>query len=615
MQNNGLSTLNNKLLKVILFILGPLIDMEPTRIFDILHLQAENFPIDNCLNDKRGGKWKALSTLEYLESVNSVSYALIKMGVKPQDKIALISTNNRSEWSIMDMAILQVGAVTVPIYPNISAKDYQYILNHSESSYCFVSDEALFEKVNSIRDTTQGMKEIYCFDKIKACKNWTELLELSNAHRDEKKLSEIMSMVDPESLATIIYTSGTTGTPKGVMLSHRNIVSNVISATRKFPFDEKNQTALSFLPLCHIFERAFIYGYLHNNIGVYYAESLETISENLKEVRPYFMTAVPRLLEKVYDKIYAKGNELNGIKKILFFWAVKIALQFEPYNQMGVFYNFKLAIAKKLILSKWKAALGGNLRIICSGSAPLQPRLAKVFTAAGMTIAEAYGLTETSPAISVNDMRNKGLKIGTVGKIIDGVEVKIAQDGEIWCKGPNVMKGYYKSPELTAEVMEGDFFKTGDIGVIDGDGFLKITDRKKQMFKTSGGKYIAPQVIESELKQSLFIEQIVVVGEGKNMAAAIVQPHFEESKNWLHEQSIVFDDNYEALSKNEKLIEHITAEIRLHDHKFGKWEQVKVVRLTPEVWSVEEGHLTPTMKVKRNEILRKYEKLIQEIYR
>lgn len=589
--------------------------MEPTRIFDILHLQAENFPIDNCLNDKRGGKWKALSTLEYLESVNSVSYALIKMGVKPQDKIALISTNNRSEWSIMDMAILQVGAVTVPIYPNISAKDYQYILNHSESSYCFVSDEALFEKVNSIRDTTQGMKEIYCFDKIKACKNWTELLELGNAHRDEKKLSEIMSMVDPESLATIIYTSGTTGTPKGVMLSHRNIVSNVISATRKFPFDEKNQTALSFLPLCHIFERTFIYGYLHNNIGVYYAESLETISENLKEVRPYFMTAVPRLLEKVYDKIYAKGNELNGIKKILFFWAVKIALQFEPYNQMGVFYNFKLAIAKKLILSKWKAALGGNLRIICSGSAPLQPRLAKVFTAAGMTIAEAYGLTETSPAISVNDMRNKGLKIGTVGKIIDGVEVKIAQDGEIWCKGPNVMKGYYKSPELTAEVMEGDFFKTGDIGEIDGDGFLKITDRKKQMFKTSGGKYIAPQVIESELKQSLFIEQIVVVGEGKNMAAAIVQPHFEESKNWLHEQSIVFDDNYEALSKNEKLIEHITAEIRLHDHKFGKWEQVKVVRLTPEVWSVEEGHLTPTMKVKRNEILRKYEKLIQEIYR
>ena len=327
------------------------------------------------------------------------------------------------------------------------------------------------------------------------------------------------------------------------------------------------------------------------------------------------MTAVPRLLEKVYDKIYAKGNELNGIKKILFFWAVKIALQFEPYNQMGVSYNFKLAIAKKLILSKWKAALGGNLRIICSGSAPLQPRLAKVFTAAGMTIAEAYGLTETSPAISVNDMRNKGLKIGTVGKIIDGVEVKIAQDGEIWCKGPNVMKGYYKSPELTAEVMEGDFFKTGDIGVIDGDGFLKITDRKKQMFKTSGGKYIAPQVIESELKQSLFIEQIVVVGEGKNMAAAIVQPHFEESKNWLHEQGIVFDDNYEALSKNEKLIEHITAEIRLHDHKFGKWEQVKVVRLTPEVWSVEEGHLTPTMKVKRNEILRKYEKLIQEIYR
>jgi long-chain acyl-CoA synthetase len=341
---------------------------------------------------------------------------------------------------------------------------------------------------------------------------------------------------------------------------------------------------------------------------------LETISENLKEVKPNFMTAVPRLLEKVYDKIYAKGNDLTGIKKSLFFWAVAVGLKYEPYNKAGWIYSIKHSIAKKLILSKWKAALGGNLEIICSGSAPLQSRLARVFAAAGMTIAEAYGLTETSPAISVNDLRNRGLKIGTVGKIIDGVEVLIAEDGEILCKGPNIMKGYYKDPEQTREVMEGDFFKTGDIGTIDVDGFLKITDRKKQMFKTSGGKYIAPQVIEIQLKQSLLIEQIMVIGEGKNMAAAIIQPNFDQSKLWLNEQGVSFDDNPEALSKNDYLIEKIYKEIRLHDHKFGKWEQVKVIRLTSNSWTVEDGHLTPTMKVKRKVVMDKYQDLINEIY-
>ena len=588
--------------------------MIPSRIFDILSVQAENSPNDKCLNDKRNGEWKSISTQKYFGSVNFISAALIEMGVKPQDKIALISTTNRSEWSIMDMAILQLGAITVPLYPNISSKDYEYILNHSESIFCFVSDHQIYDKVFSVKSQVKNLRDIYAFDQIEGCKNWSELIEVGKEAWNEKKLDEVKSKVESEAIATIIYTSGTTGVPKGVMLSHGNIVSNVISATKRFPFEERNQTALSFLPLCHIFERTFIYGYLYNNISVYFAESLDTISENLKEVKPNFMTAVPRLLEKVYDKIYAKGNDLKGIKKSLFFWAVELGLKYDPSHKSDLIYNIKHWIANKLILSKWKKALGGNLEIICSGSAPLQARLARVFAAAGMTIAEAYGLTETSPAISVNDLRNGGLKIGTVGKIIEGVEVVIAADGEILCKGPNIMKGYFKDPEQTNQVMEGEYFKTGDIGTLDEEGFLKITDRKKQMFKTSGGKYIAPQVIESELKQSLLIEQIMVLGEGKNMASALIQPSFEHAKVWLEEQGVSCKDDPESICKNEILSKKIGDEIRLHDEKFGKWERVKAIRLTPEVWSVEEGHLTPTMKVKRKVIMEKYHNLIDDIY-
>ena len=588
--------------------------MIPSRIFDILSLQAENRPNDKCLNDKKNGEWKSISTQKYFESVNFISAALIEMGVKPQDKIALISTTNRSEWSIMDMAILQLGAITVPLYPNISSKDYEYILNHSESIFCFVSDHQIYDKVFSVKSQVKNLREIYAFEQIEGCKSWSELIEVGKEAWNEEKLDEVKSKVESEAIATIIYTSGTTGVPKGVMLSHGNIVSNVISATKKFPFEDRNQTALSFLPLCHIFERTFIYGYLYNNISVYFAESLDTISENLKEVKPNFMTAVPRLLEKVYDKIYAKGNDLKGIKKSLFFWAVELGLKYDPNHKSDLIYNIKHWIANKLILSKWKTALGGNLEIICSGSAPLQARLARVFAAAGMTIAEAYGLTETSPAISVNDLRNGGLKIGTVGKIIEGVEVVIAADGEILCKGPNIMKGYFKDPEQTNQVMEGEYFKTGDIGTLDEEGFLKITDRKKQMFKTSGGKYIAPQVIESQLKQSLFIEQIMVIGEGKNMASALIQPSFEQAKLWLEEQGVSCKDDPESICKNEILSEKINDEIRLHDEKFGKWERVKAIRLTPEVWSVEEGHLTPTMKVKRKVIMEKYQNLIDNIY-
>ena len=613
MQRGGL-TKNNKANFLNLTTLGKKLTMTPSRIFDILSIQVESHPLEKCLSDKRNGCWESISTQKFFESVNYVSAALIEMGVKPHDKIALISTTNRSEWSILDMSILQVGAISVPLYPNISSNDYKYILNHSESILCFVSDREIYDKVFSVKSEINEVSEIYSFDKIEGCKNWIELLEKGKKTFNKAKLDKVKSNVESDSIATIIYTSGTTGVPKGVMLSHGNIVSNVISATKRFPFENRNQTALSFLPICHIFERTFIYGYLHNSISVYFAESLESISDNLKEVKPNFMTAVPRLLEKVYDKIYAKGNDLIGLKKILFYWSVKIGLKYDPNQKNNIVYNIKHWIAYKLILSKWKMALGGNLEIICSGSAPLQSRLARVFSAAGMTIAEAYGLTETSPAISVNDLRNGGLKIGTVGKIIDGVEVVIADDGEILCKGPNVMKGYYKDPEQTSAVMEGDYFKTGDIGTLDDEGFLKITDRKKQMFKTSGGKYIAPQVIENQLKQSNLIEQIMVVGEGKNMPSALVQPSFEQSKIWLKEQGFNLGDDLESMCKNKVLLEKIIEEIRLHDHKFGKWEQVKTIRLTPEIWSVEAGHLTPTMKVKRKIVLDKFQYLVDEIY-
>lgn len=586
--------------------------MIPTRLFDFLEFAKNNHPSDNVLNTKYNGKWQSLSTHDYDLKANYISSSLIRMGVKPGDKIAMISSTNRSEWSIIDMGLSQIGAINVPLYPTITSKDYLYILNHSECKYCFVSDLEVYEKVFAVKEQVKSLKNIYSFDNIDKCSNWRELIDSGQESLDISIIQEQKSKVKPEDLATIIYTSGTTGTPKGVMLSHSNIVSNVLSTSNRFPFETGKETALSFLPICHVFERVVLYSYLYNGIDVYFAESLETISDNLKEVKPEIMTAVPRLLEKVYDKIYSKGEELDGLKQKLFYWAVEIALKYEPYNNNGILYSIKLALAKKLILSKWQEALGGNLKLIASGSAPLQARLARVFTAAGMTIVEGYGLTETSPAISLNDMRNGGLKIGTVGKLVDGVEVKIAEDGEILCKGPNVMMGYYKEEEKTKEVMSGDFFHTGDIGIIDSDGFLKITDRKKEMFKTSGGKYIAPAVIEGEMKQSLFIEQIMVVGESKRMAAAIIQPNFEYIENWMKENNI--QEKIGEIYRNDKLINEIQKDIDIHNEKFAQWEKIKKFELTSDPWTIENGLLTPTMKLKRKAIKSKYQHLINKIY-
>jgi long-chain acyl-CoA synthetase len=587
--------------------------MKPTRLFEFIEYQNQNAPLEKAFTTKYDGKWKSISSQEFINQSRAISRALIGMGIKAGDKIAMITSNNRSEWSIMDVGLSSLGAVNVPLYPTISSKDYEYILNHSESIYCFVSDQEVYDKVIAIKDNVNSLKKIFSFNKIKGCAHWSELLKEGSEMDHDQEVTKMRDQVKTEDLATIIYTSGTTGVPKGVMLSHKNVVSNVISSSKRLPLSIGNASALSFLPICHIFERVILYIYMYNSVSVYFAESIETIADNLREVKPEVMTAVPRLLEKVYDKIYAKGEELSGIKQKLFYWAVNIGLKYEPYGQNGAWYEFKLKIANKLILSKWKDALGGNLLQICSGSAPLQPRLQRVFTAAGMTLVEGYGLTETSPVISVGDMRSNNFKIGTVGKIIDGVEVKIADDGEILCKGPNVMMGYYKEEKMTDGVMTDDYFHTGDIGEIDGDGFLKITDRKKEMFKTSGGKYIAPQVLENQMKQSIFIEQIMVVGSGRRMPTAIIQPNVEFVLKWLNEEGISCNSLNDAV-KEPRLIEAFQNEIDIHNQHFGSWEQIKKFKLTPNEWTIEDGHLTPTMKLKRKAIAEKNSDLIESMY-
>ena len=584
---------------------------KPKRLFDFLEYQLNN-PLDKSINTKYNGKWESLSTHDFFEKVQIVSRKLIEIGIKKGDKIALISTQNRTEWCIVDNSILQIGGVTVPIYPTISEKEFQYVLNHSESKICFVSDKDVFDKIHKIKDKTK-LKKIYSFEEFQNCSNWNLLFE-----NDKKSLQDKVNIkkeeVIPDDLATIIYTSGTTGVPKGVMLTHRNIVSNILSASKRLPPMENKNKALSFLPLCHIFERIIIYMYYYSRVEIYFAESLETISENLNEIKPFYMTAVPRLIEKIFDKIEGKAEELRGVKKSLYKWSISIADRFDIEKQNRIFYNIKLMIARFLVFSKWKNALGGKLELICSGSAPLQPRLAKIFTAAGIKIMEGYGLTESSPVISISEPIKGGTKFGYVGKIIEGIEVKIAKDGEILCKGPNVMKGYYKNSKLTSETIKNGFLHTGDIGKIDKDGFLKITDRKKQLFKTSGGKYIAPQVIENKMKRSPFIEQIMVIGEGEKMPSAIIQPDFEYIKKWLQKNKFNFLDDFKNICEKEELLVKITREIDKINQEFGDWERIKKFELTPQIWSIENGLLTPTMKLKRKSILKKFIHLKEKIY-
>ncbi|WP_309612797.1 long-chain fatty acid--CoA ligase [Flavobacterium sp.] len=585
-----------------------------SRLFDFPYHQLEKYNLQDALVTKQNGQWVKTSTKEYLEKANTISRALLRLGIQKNDKIAIISSNNRTEWHIMDIGTLQTGAQTVPIYPTISEADYEYILNHSEAMYCFVSDDEVLGKLNFIKTNVPKLKEVYSFNEIAGCKNWSELLELGKDESNQNEVEERKNNITPLELATIIYTSGTTGKPKGVMLSHNNIVSNVLDSADRIPFDAGKSRALSFLPICHIYERMVTYIYQYFGVAIYFGESIEKISDNIKEVNPTVMTGVPRLIEKVYDKIIAKGSELTGIKKKLFFWAIELGLKYEPYGVNGFWYEFQLKIARKLIFSKWKEGLGGKLDLIVNGSAALQPRLARIFAAAEIYVMEGYGLSETSPVISVNDLRNRGFKIGTAGRIINNVEVKIAADGEILCKGPNVMMGYYKDETLTKEAIVDGYFHTGDIGEIDSEGFLRITDRKKEMFKTSGGKYIAPQLLENAMKQSRFIEQIMVIGDGQKMPAAFIQPNFEFVKEWakLHKTNI--GTTNEEIIANAEVIKRIQQEVDTVNEKFGNWEKIKKFELTPDLWTVPAGHLTPTMKLKRKIVMEKYINLFHKIY-
>lgn len=586
---------------------------EITRLFDFPYYQLEKYDLDVALATKYNGQWVKTSTREYIKKSNTISRALLRMGVEKNDKIAVISSNNRTEWNFMDIGILQVGAQNVPIYPTISSEEFEYVLNHSESIYCFVSDEEVFKKVNAIKHKTK-VKEIYSFDEIPGCKHYSELFEIGQDESNQPEVEDRKNSVKAEDLATLIYTSGTTGKPKGVMLSHRNITSNALDSVPRLPVISGETRILSFLPLCHIFERVLIYIYQYAGSGIYYAEGLDKISDNVKEVKPHLMSVVPRLLEKVFDKIVSKGEDLSGIKKRLFFWAIAIGEQYEPYGQNGWWYETKLKLARKLIFSKWKEGLGGCLDTMVSGSAALQPRLSRIFCAAEMYVMEGYGLTETSPVVSVGMMKDRMYKIGTVGKPIRNVEVKIAEDDEILIKGPNVMMGYYKDPEKTAEVMTGEYFHTGDKGLVDADGFLKITGRKKEQFKTSGGKYIIPTLLENDLKQSRFIEQVMVIGEGEKMPAAFIQPNFEFIKDWIKRKELKVGTTNIEIANSPEVIGRIQREVDACNARFGNWEQIKRFELTSDVWSIDGGQLTPTMKMRRDVIMGIYSDLYKKIY-
>jgi len=585
-----------------------MVQPHPTRIFDFIHFQNTQYPQEVAFSDKVNGKWVTYSTEEIIRKANTLSCGLLEKGFKAGDKVALIS-NNRTEWCISDIALTQIGIITVPIYPTITPQDFAYIFDHAEVKMVIVSDKELLSKVNEVLGTCKTLDAVYTFNEIEEAKHWTDLF----AKQEEVSLETHRNSIDENDLATIIYTSGTTGRPKGVMLSHKNLVSNVTGSNPRLPVDNKH-SALSFLPLCHVYERMLLYLYQKNGISVYFAESIDTIGDDLREIQPEVFTAVPRLLEKVYDKIIAKGQALTGVKKSLFFWALKLGQSYDVKG-MTPLYNFKLKLARKLIFSKWQAALGGKCIAIASGSAALQPKLIRVFLAAGIPVFEGYGLTETSPVASVNCFTNDGLRIGTVGRVLDNVQVKIAPDGEILIKGPNVMLGYFKQPELTAEVIDKDgWYHTGDIGVFEEGEYLKVTDRKKEIFKTSGGKYIAPQPMETQLKASRFIEQIMVVGEYQKHPGALIVPAFDFVKEWAKRKGHAINTREDMVLSSE-LNARIMMEIEQLNSNFGKWEQVKKIAICPTEWSVETDELTPTLKLKRKKILSKYQTQFDSIYK
>ncbi|RAJ10573.1 long-chain acyl-CoA synthetase [Chitinophaga skermanii] len=591
---------------------------QPTRLFDVIAYQLENYPKQDMLCGKVNNTWKKYSTKEVADLTMQFSAGLLKLGLgnhsstnlETLDKVAIIS-QSRPEWMMTDLAVQQVGAVLIPIYPTISAQETEYVLNDAAARILFVSDETILEKIESMKDRLPTIKEIYTFNKIDGYKHWTEILAMGE-EKDYPRIEEIKASIDPFQLATIIYTSGTTGFPKGVMLSHDNIMSNVRACTPYLPVNREARS-LSFLPLNHIFERMVTYVYLTSGVSIYYAESMDTIADNLREVKPSIFTTVPRLLEKVYEKIMAKGLELKGIKRGLFFWAIELGKQFELNKDLGWWYNVKLKIANKLIFSKWREALGGNIQAVVVGAAACQLRLLKIFTAGGIPILEGYGLSETSPVIAVNRMDTTDRMFGTVGPVISNVEVRIAEDGEILCKGPNITMGYYKRPDLTADAITDGWFHTGDIGVLVENKFLKITDRKKELFKTSGGKFVAPQPIENKFKESPFIEQLMVVGADRKFTGALIVPNFRNLEDWCQKHGIPFSNKHDILQHPEvKGLFQTTVD--KYNQYFNHIEQVKKFELLPEEWTVDTGELTPTLKLKRKIILEKYANEIEHIY-
>ncbi|THU37155.1 long-chain fatty acid--CoA ligase [Niastella caeni] len=590
---------------------------EPKRLFDCLQFHLKSKPLPVMLAAKENGKWKTYSTEEVKNTVDKLSAGLLNLGIQcgdmtaeKRDKIAILS-KNRPEWVMLDLAVQQIGAILTPVYPTINVQDLEFVLKDAQVKIVFVNDEELFHKVLSVKDRVPSLQEIYTFEHVANARHWKEVITLS----DEAALQKIQTIADNiayEDLVTIIYTSGTTGTPKGVMLSHKNILSNVMACYPCLPAFP-NMKSLSFLPLNHIFERMITYFYLYRGIAIYYAESMETIGDNLKEVKPDMFTTVPRLLEKVYDRIMAKGAELTGLKRKLFYWAHDLATRYEINKPMGFSYNLQLSLANKLIFSKWREALGNNLKCIVSGGAACQVRLIRIFTAAQIPVLEGYGLTETSPVISVNRFEEHDRMFGTVGPVIDEVEVKIAEDGEILCKGPNVMMGYYKRPDLTEEAISGGWYHTGDIGMIVDNKYVKITDRKKELFKTSGGKYVAPLPIENKLKESIYVEQIMVVGSERKFVGALIIPAFPALKDWARKQGIQ-DLSNDQLIKQPKVIDLFNELVDSYNKFFNHVEQIKRFELLPQEWSIETGEMTPKMSIKRKVVMEKYKDAIEHIY-
>ncbi|MBL1409144.1 AMP-dependent synthetase/ligase [Sphingobacterium faecale] len=590
-----------------------MIEVQDLRLFDLARRQIDLYPNLSMFGYKRGSKWQYLSTIDFLKEVDRLSLGLIGLGILPGEKVGLIADSS-VEWHMMDFAIQQIGAVVVAMYPNITDADYQYIFNDAEIKLCVVGNKSLYNRINNIKQAIYTLKYVFCVQEAEDVRNWNELKEIA-ADKDITLLDTLRDKVLPGDLATLIYTSGTTGKPKGVMLSHNNIVCNVMSARDITPCQAFDR-GLTFLPPCHAYERMVVYTYMYIGITIHIAESLDRIGQNITEVKPHIMTAVPRILEKVYEKIMKTGHELSGVKRKVFDWAVDIADGYDPNPaKRSAFYNFKLSIAKKLVLDKWYQALGGHLITVASGSASLHNKLARMFLAAGIPIYEGYGLTEASPLIAVNHYIH-GVRVGTVGLPVKYVEVKLAEDGEILVKGPNVMMGYYKDPAETAKTIINGWLHTGDIAVLEEGRFIKIIDRKKEMFKISGGKYVTPQPIEKRLVESPFIEQAMVIGDGQKFASAYIVPNYSNLLEWARTNaSELVTLPKEEFLKQDAVLKKINSEIRQANQHFGNWEQIKKPIILQDEFTIEGGELTPTLKMKRKVILSKYKVLFDELYR